>query len=267
MMNTATTPKMLHRADKLSDYTLRGIDGNIGTVKEFYFDDSHWTIRYIVADTGNWLSGREVLISPHSLGAVNNEAEYIAVNLTKKQMEDSPTFETGQTVSRQFEYEYNTHYGLPTYWNGTNMGAVPNIERDTNMPLESVPNEQIQDRQLQNTSSEQIRDHQLHNTSDVSGYDIEATDGEIGDVKDFIIEDGTWAIRYLIVDTGGWLPGKKVLIAPEWIDRVSWDESKVFVNLSRDAIEKSPEFTDGILSRDYEAGLYKHYNRQGYWID
>lgn len=95
---------------------------------------------------------------------------------------------------------------------------------------------------------------------------IEASDGEIGDVKDFIIDDETWAIRYLIVDTGGWLPGKKVLIAPQWIERVSWEESKVFVNLSRDAIEKSPEFTEE-LTRDYEAGLYKHYNRQGYWID
>ncbi|MBP2667622.1 MAG: PRC-barrel domain protein [Firmicutes bacterium] len=254
MLSTATNSRKLHRADKLSDYSLRGIDGNIGTVKEFYFDDSHWTIRYIIANTGNWLSGRQVLISPHSLGAVNNEEEFIAVNLTQKQMEDSPTFKTGQTVSRQFEYEYNTHYGLPTYWNGTNVAAAqPNIERDTNMPVESVPNEQI-------------RDHQLHNTSDVSGYDIEASDGEIGDVKDFIIDDETWAIRYLIVDTGGWLPGKKVLIAPQWIERVSWEESKVFVNLSRDAIEKSPEFTEE-LTRDYEAGLYKHYNRQGYWID
>ena len=254
MLNTAT-PLTLYRADKLSGYELRGIDGNIGTVKEFYFDDSHWTIRYIVADTGNWLNGRQVLISPHSLGAVNNEEEYIDVNLTEKQMADSPTFEIGQTVSRQFEYEYNTHYGLPTYWNAADMSAAQsNIERNTNMPLESAPNEQIQD-------------HQLHNTSDVSGYDIEATDGEIGDVKDFIIEDKTWAIRYLIVDTGGWLPGKKVLIAPQWIERVSWEDSKVFVNLSRDEIEQSPEFTDGILSRDYEAGLYKHYNRQGYWND
>jgi len=254
MLNTDTKPSTLHRADNLSDYALRGIDENIGTIKGFYFDDRHWTIRYLVAKTGNWLTGRQVLISPYSLGAVNNAEKFIAVNLTQKQIENSPTFETTQTVSPQFENEYNTYYGIPTYWNGPNMwGMAPNLTRDTNMRLESV-------------SGEQMRDHQLHNTSDVNGYDIEASDGEIGDVKDFIIDDENWAIRYLIVDTGGWLPGKKVLIAPQWIERVSWEDSKVFVNLSRDAIEHSPEFTEE-LTRDYEAGLYKHYNRQGYWID
>ena len=330
MMNTDTKTKMLHRADTLSDFNLRGIDGDIGTIKEFYFDDSHWTIRYIVAETGNWLFGREVLISPHSLGAVNNEEEYIAVNLTEKQMEESPTFQTGQTVSREFEDEYNTYYGLPTYWNGTNMsdmardtnrteggnggwanspniagdmnriqggnggGAIgssitgdtnkvqgvnvgaaisPNITGDTNRTEGgnaggAMASNMAGDTNMrrESVSGEQIRNHQLHSTADVSGYDIEASDGEIGDVKDFIIDDETWAIRYLIVDTGGWLPGKKVLIAPQWIERVSWEESKVFINLSRDAIEKSPEFTEE-LTRDYEAGLYKHYNRQGYWID
>lgn len=335
MLNTATNPKKMHRADNLSDYELRGIGENIGKINGFYFDDKHWTIRYIVANTGNWLTGRQVLISPYSLGAVNNEEEFIAVNLTPKQIEDSPTYEIGQAVSQQFEDEYNTYYGLPTYWKGPNMwGAEPNMARDTNRiqgvnvgaavgpnitgdtnTQRSAPGEQMRDRQLSDVNSydikasdggigaatnmvrdtnriqgvnvgaaiapnitgdtnmrresapgEQMRDYQLHNTSDVNGYDIEASDGEIGDVKDFIIDEDTWAIRYLIVDTGGWLPGKKVLIAPQWIERVSWEESKVFVNLSRDAIEKSPEFTEE-LTRDYEAGLYKHYNRQGYWIE
>jgi len=313
MMNTDAKSKMLHKADTLSGYNLRGIDGDIGSIKEFYFDDSHWTIRYLVADAGNWLFGREVLISPHSLGAVNSAEEYIAVNLTEKQMENSPTFNSGQTVSRQFEDEYNIYYGLPTYWNGkdmsdnrardTDMNAggnggrsvgssitgdnmmtgsgnggwanSPNIAGDMNRVqggnggngAGAIGSSVTEDMSMgrESTPNQQIRDHQLHNTSDVSGYDIEAIDGEIGDVKDFIFEDETWAIRYLIVDTGGWLPGKKVLISPEWIERVSWDESKVFVNLTRDAIERSPEFTEGMLSRDYETGLYKHYNREGYW--
>jgi hypothetical protein len=251
MLSTATKPMILHRAKTLSDYKLRGIDGNIGTIKEFYFDDHNWTVRYIVANTGNWLTGRQVLISLYSLGAVNNEEQFIAVNLTQKQIEDIPTFEIGQTISPQFEDAHNTYYG-----NGPNISeADPNIARDPNMRLESVP-------------SERMGERRLHNTSNVNGYEIEASDGEIGDVKDFIIEDQTWAIRYLIVDTGSWLPGKKVLIAPQWIDRLSLEESKVFVNLSRDAIEQSPEFTEeSLLSRDYEEGLYKHYNRQGYWIE
>ena len=256
MLNTPIKPNHLHRADSLEDYKLHGIDGNIGTIKEFYFDDQHWTVRYIVANTGNWLTGRQVLISPHSLGAVNNGEESIEVNLTKKQIEDSPTFENGQTVSRQMEKAHHTYYGLPTYWDGSNMDrAEPHLPRDTNMMRESA-------------LSDQMRDDQLHNTADVNGYDIQASDGEIGDVKDFIIEEETWAIRYLIVDTGSWLPGKKVLIAPQWIERVGWEDSKVFVNLTRDAIEQSPEYAkDSLISRDYEEGLYKHYNRSGYWTE
>ncbi len=95
----------------------------------------------------------------------------------------------------------------------------------------------------------------------------QATDGQIGHVEDFIIDDETWAIRYLIIDTQNWLPGKKVLLSPRWIESVSWDESKVFVSISRKAVEQSPEYTEeSLLTREYETGLHKHYNRQGYWV-
>ena len=116
--------------------------------------------------------------------------------------------------------------------------------------------------------SEKAWDPHLRSTHDVSGYHIQATDGEIGHVEDFIIDDETWAIRYLIIDTRNWWPGKKVLISPQWIERVSWSESKVFVNLSRETIKQSPEYTEeSLLTRDYETGLHRHYNRQGYWVD
>jgi hypothetical protein len=102
----------------------------------------------------------------------------------------------------------------------------------------------------------------------VSGYHIQAADGEIGHVEDFIIDDETWTIRYLRINTLNWWPGKKVLISPLWIQRVSWAESKVFVNLSREAIKKSPEYTeDFLLTRDYETALHQHYSRRGYWLD
>jgi hypothetical protein len=102
----------------------------------------------------------------------------------------------------------------------------------------------------------------------VSGHYVQATDGEIGHVEDFIIDDETWAIRYLIIDTRNWWPGKKVLISPQWIERVSWNESKVFVDLSREVIKKSPEYPEEFLpTRDYETGLHRHYNRQGYWVN
>jgi sporulation protein YlmC with PRC-barrel domain len=111
-------------------------------------------------------------------------------------------------------------------------------------------------------------DSHLRSTHEVSGYHIQAADGEVGHVEDFIIDDETWAIRYLIIDTRNWWPGKKVLVSPQWIERVSWSESKVFVNLSRESIKQSPEHTEeSLLTRDYETGLHRHYNRQGYWVD
>jgi len=186
---------------------------------------------------------------------VNKEEEYISVNLTKKQIEDSPDPDSDKPVSRQFEESYNGYYGLPMYFNGPYIwGAYPYIVRDPKM-WQEIP------------EGGGLWDQHLRSTSDVRGYDIQASDGEIGNVEDFVIDDETWAIRYLVVDTGNWLPGKKVLISPRWIERVSWDLSKVFVGLSRAAIEQSPEYTEESLTRDYEAGLHEHYYRQGYWVD
>ena len=118
------------------------------------------------------------------------------------------------------------------------------------------------------TRDEKAWDPHLRSTHNVSGYDIQATDGEIGHVEDFVIDDETWAIRYLIIDTRNWWPGKKVLVSPQWIESVSWSQSKVVVNLSRATIKQSPEYTEkSLITRDYEDGLHRHYNRQGYWVD
>jgi uncharacterized protein YrrD len=246
---------MLSRAKTLESYKLHSLDGELGKVKEFYFDDHHWTIRYLIADTGNWLMGRQVLISPYALVTVNKEEGSISINLTKKQIEDSPSVDSNKPVSRQFEESYYGYYGWPTYWDGPYMwGQYPYLAND-----------RIERKKL--TGSEKAWDSHLRSIQYVSGYDIQATDGEIGHVEDFVIDDKTWAIRYLIIDTRNWWPGKKVLISPQWIERVSWLDSKVFVNVLREAIKQAPEYTDeALLTRDYETGLHRHYNRQGYWV-
>jgi len=247
---------MLNKAKTLRRYKLHCLDGEIGKVNEFYFDDHYWTIRYLIADTGNWLTGRQVLISPHALVTVNKEEQYITLNLTKKQIEDSPPLDNDKPVSRQFEEEYYGYYQWPMYWNGPYMGeAYTNIEEDPNKRKES-------------NQGEKTWDPHLRSTYDVSGYHIQATDGEIGHVDDFIIDDEAWAIRYLIIDTRNWWPGKKVLISPQWIESVSWNETKVFVNLLRETIKQSPEYLEeSQLTRDYETGLHRHYNCRGYWVD
>jgi uncharacterized protein YrrD len=247
---------MLSNAKTLKGYKLGSLDGEIGKVKEFYFDDRHWTIRYLVADTGSWLTGRQVLISPYALSAVTSDQQHVAVDLTKKQIEDSPSLDSDKPVSRQFEADYYGYYGWPMYWGGPYAwGIHRTVVRDHEKWKES-------------TSGEKAWDPHLRSTHEVTGYHIQATDGEVGHVEDFIIDDETWAIRYLVVDTRNWWPGKKVLISPEWIENVSWGESKVSLHLSRETIKRSPEYTEEfLLTREYETELHRHYNRHAYWID
>jgi uncharacterized protein YrrD len=250
------TTIMLNKAKTLEGYKLDSLDGEIGKVEEFYFDDQYWVIRYLVADAGSWLMGRRVLISPYALAAVSKEEQHIAIDLTKKQIENSPSLSSDKPVSRQFEENYYGYYGWPMYWGGPYMwGSYPYITRDHEQWRKS-------------TQGEKKWDPHLRSTHEVSGYHVHTTDGEIGHVEDFIVDDETWAIRYLIIDTRNWWPGKKVLISPKWIERVSWGELKVFVNLSRETIRQSPEYTDeSLLTRDYETRLHQHYNRHGYWVD
>ncbi|MEO6875541.1 MAG: PRC-barrel domain-containing protein [Opitutaceae bacterium] len=245
---------MLIPAKNLKGYTLLSRDGEIGSVREFYFDDQHWTIRYLVADTAGWLTGRQVLLSPYALGTVEPEGKDIVVDLTRKQIEDSPSLDTDKPVSRQFEQSYAGYYGMPMYWGGMySWGAYSYPVRDRTKWNSHAP-------------GKEAGDAHLRSTRDVTGRHIQASDGEIGHVEDFIIDSESWAIRYLIVSTLNWWPGKKVLISPRWIDRVDWSESKVFVGLSRAAIQKSPAYNESaLLNRDYESHLHLHYNRPGYW--
>jgi hypothetical protein len=240
---------MLIKVKTLKGYKLHGHDGEIGKVSEFYFDDHHWTIRYLVANTVNWLPGRQVLISPYALVSVDKEKQYIKIDLTKKQIEDSPSLDSDKPVSRQFEKEYYSYFGWPIYWSGAYIwGFSHNIERDNEKWKEII-------------KEEKLWDSHLRSTLEVTGYHIHAEDGEIGHIEDFIIDDEIWTIRYLIIDTRNWLPGKKVLISPKWIEKVSWNESKVYINIPREKIKKAPEYTEqSLLTRNYETILHGHYN-------
>jgi hypothetical protein len=247
---------MLRQAKDLSGYKLGARDGEIGKVKEFYFDDQSWIVRYLIADTGDWLSDRRVLISPYALDQASEVNKIIPVALTRKQIENSPPLDADQPVSRQYEMQFYPYYGWPAYWGG------PYMWGGSATPLRG-----------QGGWSTSVRhsadaDPHLRSTEAVEGYAIEALDGEIGHVADFVVDDEVWAIRYLLVDTRNWWPGKKVLISTQWIERISWEESKVFINLTREAIQKWPEYTEGsLINRDYEIKLHRHYDREGYWAD
>lgn len=240
-------------ASKLEGYSIGAKDGDIGSVEDFLFDDKLWTVRYLVADTAKWLPGRRVVLSPMALGRVEPDEQRLTVSLTKEQVENSPDIDS-RNFTRANETSYYDYYGWPYYWVGGDVWGTS-----------TAPGVLAAQQKMAMTAREQENDTHLRSINDVMDYYIEATDGDIGHVEDFIIDDETWEIRYMVVDTKNWWPGKKVLVSPEWIDRVSWSDSRVYVDLSREAIKSSPEFDADRLNRAYEERLYKHYNRQGYW--
>jgi sporulation protein YlmC with PRC-barrel domain len=247
---------MLNNVKALKDYKLSSLDGEIGTVKEFYFDDRNWTIRYLVIDTGGWLPHRKVLISPHALRNVNKQKETIEVNLTKKQIEDSPSLETNRPIDRQFAELYHGYFGWPMYWNApSGLGNPPQTPYEVETRI---------------ASDQYKKPFNLHlrSTQDITKHHVQAIDGEIGHVEDFIVDSKSWTIRYVVVDTQNWWFGKKVLISSKWISHVSWVESMMYINLSQNSIKGCPEYTKmNLITRNFEEELHRHYKRPGYWAE
>jgi sporulation protein YlmC with PRC-barrel domain len=241
-------------ASKLKGYSIGAKDGDIGSVEDLLFDDKLWTIRYLVADTAKWLPGRRVLLSPIALGRVETDGKRVPVSLTKQQVENSPDIDS-RSITRTHETSYYDYYGWPYYWVGGDVWGTS-----------AFPGSLAAQQKMEMSAREEDDDTHMRSAQEVMGYYIEATDGDIGHVEDFIIDDESWEIRYIVVDTKNWWPGKKVLVSPEWIERVSWSDSRVYVDLSREAVKSGPEFDPDKLDRDYEERLYRHYDRPGYWV-
>jgi hypothetical protein len=246
---------MLRTASNLKGTSIAATDGDIGSVQDLYFDDLSWTIRYLVVDTGTWLPGRQVLISPLSVRP-SGTSDAVQVALTKNQVEHSPSVDADKPVNRRYEEEYARYYGYPQYWSGPYRWGASPYAGETMVPAGAPAPRR----------TKAPRDRALRSVRDVTGYYIEATDGDIGHVEDFMIDDREWAIRYMIVDTRNWWPGKKVVVSPDWIRKVSWRESKVFVDLSREGVKTAPEYDpDHPMQREYETRLFHHYGRPNYW--
>jgi hypothetical protein len=252
---------MLTSATHLKGLVVRATDGELGSVDQFYFDDETWAIRYLIVETGGWLGNRRVLISPFSVVYTDLLDKRLDVALTKKQVEHSPDIDTHQPVSRQHEAAYLGYYGYPYYWGGPYLWGPAFYPAGLAIPT-NASEEAMADRVRRESA-----DSHLRSSEAVIGYDIEAADGEIGHVDGFVVDDEAWAIRYIEVATRNWWPGKKVLVSPAWIERVSWTESKVCVGLSREAIKNGPEYAESMpITREYENRLYLHYGRPPYWL-
>ena len=281
---------MLRSVNDLKGFHLVATDGEMGYVEEFYFDDERWALRYIVVNTGNWLAGRQTLISPFSVTQVDWEQRLLHVALTKSEVEHSPDIDTHQPVSRQMEAKYADYYGYPYYWDSPFLwGTEGNPALAARRPMAAaatatfaaatssaatgpaVTGVSVTGRLNTNGTAAPARvippDIHLRSTQEVSAYSIAATDGELGIVEDFIVEEDSWAIRYLVIDTHKWWAGKKVMIAPKWIASIDWAQASVHVTLTREGVKQSPTY-DGtaLLSRAYEEQLYEHYGQTGYWL-
>jgi len=227
---------MLKSIKQLCGEKLGASDGDIGHVKDFYFDDQNWAVCYVIADTGNWLPGRQVLISPYAFGGLHQAEKVLRVNLTRKQIEDSPAIESHQPVSRQYEEEYHRYYGWPDYWQGGGIWGM------SGFPILPVPPKTPMGEPISRIDSQRkSADAHLRSAQAVIGYHIKANDGITGHVCDFMMDDKTWAIQQLVVKTGHRFTGKEVLMPVGKVERISYDDSTVFVNLTKEAVEQSPE--------------------------
>ena len=249
---------MLRSLKDLERYAVSATDGDIGRVVDFLLDDEHWTIRYLVVETGRLFDERRVLISPISFRQPDWQTNRFHVALTIDKVKNSPSVDVDRPVSRQHERDYYAYYGYPYYWGSVGpwgMGAYPSL-------LSGGTRNEVVDH------SDQSGDVHLRSAHEVRGYHVQGNDEAIGHVADFIVDDETWQIRYLAIDTSNWWVSRKVLVAPRWASRIDWADRKVYVDLSRHEIKNSPEWTpSAAINREYEARLYDYYGRPVYWND
>ena len=245
---------MLRSVQSLLGFKLLARDGVIGTVYEFYFDDKTWTVRYLVADTGTWLQGRRILIPPIVFGKLDWNNQNFPVSLTKEQIQKSPSIDEKKPVSREKQIELHRYFGWPAYWQSGDF-------------MHTAPIPPPPDPRIIKKGQEKKNSHtHLRSTREVRKYRVRSTNGEIGHVEDYILNDESWIILYVVVDTGNWLPGKQVLVSNSWVNRIDWEERVVSVDLTKDVVKKSPEYDPSKpVNREYEIRLYDFYGRPKYW--
>lgn len=245
---------MLRNVKSLAGFKIHATDGYIGKADDFFFDENTWTIRYLIVDTGPWLVGRKVMVYTAAIDKPDWDREEFLLNVSQEKVKNSPDIDVKRPISREQQMQLHSYYQWPgyAYLHFPAPDIVPPPPPTPQMPPQFPPEDQEQSH--------------LRSAEEVKGYHIQATDGEIGHVEDFLVDDESWVLRYLIVDTRNWLPGKKVLIAPEWIQDIIWHDQKVFVELEKDAVKDSPKYEPGFMvDREFEKNLYVFYGVPAYW--
>jgi hypothetical protein len=266
---------MLLEIKDVMNCTIAAIDGDIGHVRDCYFDDEAWVIRYLVVETGTWLAHRRVLVSPMALGDPDWRIGKLPARLTRDQVLNSPGIDTDKPVSRQHEVEFHGYYGYPYYWGGDGYwgtgyypGAMLTGTGVGGSGADYLVAQAEQERRARERDQHGHDDPHLRSGKEVAGYHIGALDGELGHVQGLLFDEQTWAIRYLVVNTSNWWLGHQVLVATQWIKAVSWPDRTVSVDLPRQAIREAPPYDPAFLPDHTQEGLiFRHYGRDGYWLD
>ncbi len=252
---------MLWNASAINGYAIEASDGRLGTVSDFLFDDTSWLVRWLVVDTGNWLSGRKVLLPPSVLGHIDQKQKQFSVRLTKHEIKDSPDIDADRPVSRQMESHLYDYYGWNPYWSsGLYMGSYGYLGGYMGGGLAIPPSADDRRRQEHANAQRDNDDPHLRSINAITGYHIHALDGEIGHVEDLFVEDADWSLRYLLVDTKNWWPGKKVLISPRSAQTIDWAHKLVNLNVDRQKVKDSPAYDPSTtIDRPYERHFHGYY--------
>jgi len=248
----------LRSVDSFIDSPVSCVDGELGKVDDLLFEDHKWGLRYLVVEAGGWFSTKQVLISPGHLARPRETAGdgVFPVILTKQQLKESPLLESHAPISRQYEEEHARYHNIHGYWMGASLwGASPFPE--IHSPGEVYEHE---------TNIDKIEKSNLRSSSQIMGYTVAATDGEVGEVKDVIIDIDTWKVRYLVLDVGNWLSGRQVIVDTDWVEHFSYDDKTAHVSLAKDQIKEAPAFDPNEpINRSYEVTLYDFYGKPHYW--
>ena len=250
---------MLMAVSALKDYTILAGDSRLGTVSDVLFDDESWSIRWLVADTGDWLTDRKILIHPSAIGWIDHDRRDLPVAMTKSQVEKSPSLSRDRPVSMQMQGQLYDYYGWDPVWGGSGYfgGGLGMMGSSAYSGMGAPPRP--------NGHAANDGDPHLRSTTAVTGSHIEATDGEIGHVENMLIDDTRWYVRYLIVDTKNWWFGKHVLISPYAVKGIRWSDHSMTLDVTRQRVKDSPAWDPiAMIDQVYEKKLHGHYGWGGY---
>lgn len=251
---------MYYLTTDLKSCNIRTADGEeLGTVKDFYFDEKFWAIRYFVVDTMKWLPGKKVVLSPITVDSINLNKEFIDLTESAEKVKNAPIKNEHTQISKHNEEELANYYGWPNYWTGVG----PWGGFSTPSELTVAHREEKLQRGVQADGDDL---HQLRSVNDVkgelTGFNVEGTDEKIGNVSDFVIDQKTWQIKYFVVDTSKILAGDLVLLAKDWITEINWHDKKFFVNVTKELAEKAANFDSSTeITSEYEDNLYSNFGK------